>query len=731
MSIPFPRINFLSSGRNVNDLYELASVYSIQARMIIWLFLPVILFIINYVYLLQIPIIPVAAVCVFVAFVNQPYPFLRKLAASPRTPLIITSIIDLAAITVLIYLLGGVSVPFSGMLFLVIILLNGFIAGSLWAFIMAGISTFFFLGLALFEIHMYPAQSSGLNPITHGGMVSFQILMYAFFFYVAAGLVHLPSKRFRSLLEERKYTQAEIDKHKRMYRQLFNESHDTIYYSDSDGKIIDINRAGEKLTGYPVEELIGMRIDRSLYANPRRRERWLQLMKENGRVENFELTIRCKNGDKRIVMESSAPVQSETGSLIGFRGILRDYTEVKKLEEHMIQAQKFDSLGNLAGGIAHDFNNMLTIIQGSISTIKSQLEDTSAAMSRFFQSSEKYIEMGEGGVNRGMEIAQRLLKFARIEESEMKPMSVVQLINEMVPVLINTFDKSVMIRTEINQNIPPILADRGELYQVLLNLCLNARDAILDTGNDKQEGTITLSIETVDKHKIQETKSDAEDRDYVRISVADTGCGIDEEVGKRLFEPFYTTKPVGKGTGLGLSVVYGIIKNHQGYIDYVSERGSGTTFHVYLPVIENLLDMESVDGAPVESEIAERDGISRSVLLAEDEKSLRDLLTKEFQRNGYGVLHARDGREAVSLYNERRDTISGIILDGSLPKLSGREVFKQIRQINGDAKIIIVSGFLKPEQREEYREMGATAIMKKPFKIDELIREARKHFDTA
>lgn len=729
MSIFRPWKNFLFIPDNQYDLYELAGDYSIRARMIVWLLLPIALFIIDSAYQLQIPIIIVSAICVLVAIINQPYPFLRSRFASTRTLLIITSIIDIAAVSLLIHFLGGVSVPVSGMLFLIIILLNGLLAGSSWAFIMAGISVIFYMGSALIEIRLFPAHSTGLDPISSGELIYFQTLIYAFFFYVAAGLVHLPSKRFRLYLEARKYAQAKIDRSELKYRQLFNESHDTIYYTDKKGKILDINRAGEKLTGYSADELIGMNIDRSLYANPRRRERWLQTMKEYGRVENFEITVRCKDGSKRFVLDSSYPVLNEVGSLVGFRGFLRDNTDIKKLEEHVIQAQKFDSLGNLAGGIAHDFNNMLTIIQGSISTIKSQMKEISTAMSKFTMTSGKYIEMGEGGLNRGMEIAQRLLKFARVEESEIKPMSIVRVIDEMVPVLINTFDKAVTIRTEINQNIPPILGDRGELYQVLLNLCLNARDAILDEGNHRQEGTITLSVDTVDKKDIQKLISDADERDYVRVSVSDTGCGIDEEVGKKLFEPFYTTKPVGKGTGLGLSVVYGIVKNHRGFIDYVSERGRGTTFNVYIPVIENQLDTESFDDVP--EELPLQIGGSRSVLIAEDEKSLRDLLTKEFQRNGYTVLYARDGKEAVDIYGEHRDTINGVILDGSLPKLPGREVFKQIRHINPAAKIMIVSGFLKGDQRAEFIEMGATAILKKPYKIEEVIREARKHFENS
>ena len=263
-----------------------------------------------------------------------------------------------------------------------------------------------------------------------------------------------------------------------------------------------------------------------------------------------------------------SPVRDSSGSIVNFVAVQRDMTHELEMERRLRQSQKMESLGQLAGGIAHDFNNVLGVIQGGLALLKSRVTD---------QSHMRYIEISESAVNRGADVAQRLLMFSRESQIQLRPISLADVADELTRVLEHSIEKTIELVTDIPPDLPIIQGDPGQLYQMLLNLCINARDAILQPEGRPKTGRITIAAATLSGEEVRKNFKDAIAPTYVRVSVSDTGCGMSEEVRSRIFEPFFTTKPPGKGTGLGLAVAYGIVKSHLGMIDLVTSPGAGTT----------------------------------------------------------------------------------------------------------------------------------------------------------
>ncbi|TAK57345.1 MAG: response regulator [Bacteroidetes bacterium] len=328
---------------------------------------------------------------------------------------------------------------------------------------------------------------------------------------------------------------------------------------------------------------------------------------------------------------------------------------------------------------------------------------------------EKSLASIDMAVNRGAELVRQILTFARKADQVFDLLDINVMIEEHVRMLSETFPKIISIDVELDPAMPQIYADPTQIHQTLLNLCVNARDAMPDGG------TLLLQTKLVKQEMVKKRFSQASDEQYLCMSVLDTGIGMDEETVKRIFDPFFTTKEVGKGTGLGLPVVYGIMQGHRGFIDVESERGKGTAFHLYFPVT-NVVD-ENPDAQQEANDTVP--GGSGTILFIEDEEPVRIIATVQLEMNGYSVILAKDGEEAIDLYQHHQDEISLVFSDMGLPKLNGVQVFTRIKEINPKVKFIFASGFIEPEKRSELLRAGVIDILHKPYQASEMLRSIR------
>ncbi len=495
------------------------------------------------------------------------------------------------------------------------------------------------------------------------------------------------------------------------YRTLFEESKDVVFISTPEGTLLDINPAGVDLFGYTSkEELLKVDIARDLYWDPGRREEFTRVMQQRGYVQDLELELKRKDGRKLIVLETTTAVRDKDGTIVAYRGFIRDITAQKVLEEQFRQAQKMESLGTLAGGIAHDFNNILGIILGHASILERVTEKPEKILFS--------IEAITKAVHRGAELVKQLLTFARKSEVLVESVRVNDVVEELMQMLKETFPKTITYSSELEKALPTIQADRNQLYQALLNLCVNARDA-MSSG-----GILSIVTQTIQRENILERFPDANDERYVHITVKDTGVGIDQATLSRIFEPFFTTKAQGKGTGLGLAVVYGVLQGHKGFIDVESEVGRGTAFHLYFPVQHHI----EPAGVPA-VQYTEAPGGTETILVVEDEEQLLVLVQSLLESKGYTVLTAKDGEEAVERYRQAKDKIDLVLTDVGLPKLDGRGVFSQIKALNPQVRVIFASGYLEPDVKSEMFKAGVKDFVQKPYMPNEVLVKIREVLD--
>jgi signal transduction histidine kinase/CheY-like chemotaxis protein len=431
------------------------------------------------------------------------------------------------------------------------------------------------------------------------------------------------------------------------------------------------------------------------------------------------LQNRTKGGELITVDSSVSPIHGSGGSIIGFIAVQNDITEQKRadrerkrLEMELFQAQKIESLGTLAGGIAHDFNNILGIILGHATL----LEQGNGSPVKFEKSRDSII----AAARRGASLVQQILTFARKSDISFETVDVNETITDLVRMMEETFPETISFSLRLSPEAPAIEADRTRLHQTLLNLCVNARDAM------PEGGTIAISTERV-MGRLPGTIADTGTHEYLCARISDTGVGMDAPTRRRIFEPFFTTKPEGKGTGLGLAVVDGIMRSHGGHIEVESEPHRGTTFLLYFPV--------SLNGQPSSGShqalFGSVRGGSETILLVEDEEALLDMVRGLLELKGYTVLAASDGEEAVRLYTERAKEIALVISDMGLPKLDGGNVYLQIRAINPTAKVLLVSGYVEPETKAALLGKGVRAFLQKPYVPQEILRQVREVIDTA
>jgi len=319
-------------------------------------------------------------------------------------------------------------------------------------------------------------------------------------------------------------------------------------------------------------------------------------------------------------------------------------------------------------------------------------------------------------VERGKTLVQQILTFARKTETEFRAVDVNDVIMEVMTMIFETFPKNISYGQNFDKAVPCINADRSQLHQTLLNLCVNARDAMLNGG------VLTINTRMVSGASLHSKHPDADASGYVCIEVSDTGEGMTEEIRKHIFEPFFTTKDKGKGTGLGLAVVFGIVRVHKGFIDVESELGKGTTFRIYLPesqVIEPINEK-------VEETLEEMPGGTETLLIVEDEEMLMMSLRMVLVEKGYNVLSAGDGLTALKIYQEKKNEIALVLTDLGLPKMNGMDVCAQIKKINPKSRVIVATGYLDPEMKAEFQKVGIEHFLYKPYDLTKVLKEVRE-----
>ncbi len=515
------------------------------------------------------------------------------------------------------------------------------------------------------------------------------------------------NESLESELRERERAEQLLRASEEKYRTIFEESKDVIYISAPEGRFLDINPAGVELFGYSSEdEILQIDMGRDLYVRPEDREEFRRRMKRQGFVKDYELTFRRKDGKQVIVLATANTVHDENGTVVAYRGIMRDVTEQKLLEQQLLQVQKMESIGTLAGGIAHDFNNILGGILGYASLMKTKMTPDHP----FF----KYVDTIEKGGKRASELTSQLLGFARGGKYDTKPVDLNAIVEETLGIIGRTFEKSIEIETRPQKPLPTVEADAGQMQQVLLNLCVNAADAMADKG-----GTLTIatSVEMVDEEHAKRHLN-ARAGSYLVLSVTDTGTGIDEQTMQRIFEPFFTTKEEGKGTGLGLAMVYGVVKNHGGFVDVSSEPGKGTTFKTYLPSSEKALEEPPTLSEP-------QLGENELILVVDDEESMRSFVEETLETHGYRTVLAKDGQEAIDAFRTYNGQIALVILDLVMPTMGGRETFLKLKELNRDVKVMLSTGYGQNGKAQEILEGGAKGFLQKPYQVVPLLAKVR------
>ncbi len=487
----------------------------------------------------------------------------------------------------------------------------------------------------------------------------------------------------------------------------------SIVITDADGDIEFVNPKFTQITGYPFEEVLGKnpRIMKSGETPPEEYKRlWETITAGNA----WHGVFHNKKRSGELFWEAAAisPIQNDEGIITHYLAIKEDITERKRLEEQLRQAQKMEAVGQLAGGIAHDFNNILTAIigYGNIALMKiPEVDPVRTYLGQMLVAAE-----------RAAALTKSLLAFSRKQIINPRPVSVNVIIERVEKLLHRSIGEDIELKTSLTEKETTVLADSGQIEQILINLAMNARDAMPNGGN--------LIIETgraeIDDHYIK-SHGYGKRGTYVLISVTDSGEGMDKKTRERIFEPFFTTKEVGKGTGLGLSIVYGSIKQHNGFINVYSEPGRGTSFTIYLP----LLKAEARPAAAGEPAPPPKGG-TETVLLAEDDTALRHLARGVLEEFGYTVIEAVDGQDAVEKFNTHKDRIQLLILDVIMPKKNGRETFEETKRIKPGIKALFTSGYpAEIIQKKGILEAGINFIIK-PHPPQDLLRKIREVLDT-
>jgi two-component system cell cycle sensor histidine kinase/response regulator CckA len=509
----------------------------------------------------------------------------------------------------------------------------------------------------------------------------------------------------------RKQAEQALRESEERYRDLVENAHDIIFSHDLNGNYTSVNRAGEQITGYTHEECLRLNITDTIAPEHVSKAREMMAKKLAGEKGTaYEVDILAKDG-KRVAVEVNTKLTLQDGVPVGVQGIARDMTERKQLEEQLRQSQKMEAIGQLAGGVAHDFNNLLTAINGYSSLALQRLDDSSPVKS--------YLEEVKKAGDRAANLTRQLLAFGRKQILQPLAINLNGVVSDMNKMLRRLIGEDIVLTARLNSDVGKVMADPGQIEQVLVNLIVNARDAMPRGGNLTIEtNNVELDEEYGSKHVGVPAGR------YVLLAVSDTGEGMSEAVRQRIFEPFFTTKEKGKGTGLGLSTVYGIVRQSGGNIWVYSEPGEGTTFKVYLPRVESKIY------EPGETVLeAGPPGGSETILLVEDEEVVRGLARRILEQVGYAVVEAGKANEALLFCDKHAAEVDLLLTDVVMPEMSGKELADRLKSQCPELKMLFMSGYTD-EAIVHHGVLDADVeFIQKPFTPSALARKVREVLD--
>jgi PAS domain S-box-containing protein len=494
----------------------------------------------------------------------------------------------------------------------------------------------------------------------------------------------------------------EAEQRIREQARLLDKARDAILAHDMDGQIVYWNKSAERLTGWSKDEILGDRMHKCLY-DPDEEDklrRCHETMMEEGEWTG-ELHMRTKGGEELVVESRWTLVRDASGAPDQVLVINTDITERKRLESQFLRSQRMESIGRLVGGIAHDLGNLLMPITLGVKVLRRRLEQTDDKI-------EQVLNMIQKSAERGGNMVEQVLAFARGVEGERVALQLDGIVEEIHGITDETFPESIAVETDVAGDLPRVIGDATQIQQVLMNLCVNARDAM------PEGGTLTIDAEAVTLTEADaERNIDAEPGSYVCIRVRDTGTGMPDDVMDKIFEPFFSTKEEGEGTGLGLSTAYSIIQSHDGFIDVDSERGRGTQFRVYLPVSTDEQERPAVSGEPDGAAV----GNGERVLLVDDEEFILETAREALFDAGYRVFTAERGEAALDRIEE--DEIDIVVTDLRMPEMDGFDLIRTLRARHPNLPIVAASG-VADGRTDEALEAGANAFLAKPFSAETL-----------
>lgn len=506
---------------------------------------------------------------------------------------------------------------------------------------------------------------------------------------------------------ENQYLSESFQASKRKYKNVFEKTHVPIFLINATGTLLEVNQAFITLIGHDSkDDLIGSPFT-ELMIQAKHRKAFKQRLIQRGNFKNFEAELVKANGETLTAHITGAILCDTNGSVLGCTGFIKDFSEEHKMEMQLLQAQKLQAIGSITNEITHDFNNILGGIMGYASLILSDLEPNS----KHYDDIQTILEASR----KAAALTSQLLSFSRKPKQQVKPVWINDVALEILTMIASTF-KKIEIQSNLYPDIAVVEADANRLQQVLMNLCINARDAMPDGG--------TLTIETENAIIDEESEIDLPSGSYVLIRVTDTGHGMDPDIVSKIFEPFFTTKENKSGSGLGLAISLRIIRSLGGEIKVESEPGKGTNFQVYLPAsemkVERSYDQKETNQLPRGKE---------TILLVDDEEIIRTVSQQTLTKFGYKVILAANGEQALDIYQERQKEIDLLILDMIMPRMDGKATFRALKLINPNIVVLLASGSRQQSEIELLEQEGVRGFIQKPFMAGQILRIIRETLD--
>ena len=506
-------------------------------------------------------------------------------------------------------------------------------------------------------------------------------------------------------ITERKLAEERI----RQQASLLDNAQDAILVCDLKYQVLYWNKGAERIYGWELGEVLGMNVADVFLGDEHEIKDAHRSLRDSGKWKT-EARHKTKDGQQLIVESRWTLVGTEAGQPDYILIINTDVTEQRKTEEHLLRAQRMESIGTLAGGIAHDLNNILSPIIMSVEMLRMRDADTEA---------QRWLSLIAENAERGADLIKQVLTFARGLEGERIPVQVKHIVKELVSVLHETLPKSIVLKCDIPAMPWLISADPTQIHQVLMNVCLNARDAMPDGG------TLSLAVENahIDENYAR-MNPEAEPGGYVQITVEDTGSGMSEDTMKRIFDPFFTSKALGHGTGLGLSTALTIVKAHGGFINVYSELGRGTRFTLNFPAMEDQIES---DQPLLVSEHPRGNG--ELILIVDDEENILQVTVATLEQYGYRTMKCSNGAAGVAAYKEQKGRIDLVLTDMAMPEMDGPSMIRALREIDPGTTIIGMSGLMNPEQAAELKALDVDAFLTKPFNAGTLLTAIAEAFE--